>query len=157
MRPPLGPCLALIALLPACHRDDGTTAAAGTFTAFQSALLAGDESRCRELLTRDSATALADLPWASLRERQPLQVQGTEAVPGAFHVAVTDPNRAGAPGTYVVVREYGKLVVDLVASAGLHQEAVEASGPPREELLPRELTPEDFDRIRQHELSQPPK
>ncbi len=157
MRSPIRLLAVLAAAFAGCHRDDGTAAAAQTFTAFQQALLAGDEGRCRDLLTRESAGALADMPWERLRERQALQVRATEAVPGAFHIGVVDPNQAGAPGTYVVVREYGKLVVDLVASAGLHQEAAEASGKPSEELLPRELTPEDFDRIRQHELSQPPK
>jgi hypothetical protein len=56
----------------------------------------------------------------------------------------------------VVVREYGKLVVDLVATAGRHAEVVEAAGS-TEELLPRELTPADLDRIRLHELAQPPR
>lgn len=157
MRSPLRLFAALAVPLAGCHRDDGAAAAAQTFTAFQQALLAGNEGRCRELLTRESASALADMPWASLRERQPLQVQRAEAVPGAFHVGVVDPNTNGGRGTYVVVREYGRLVVDLVASAGMHQQAVEATARPSEELEPRELTPADFDRIREYELAQPPK
>ena len=54
------------------------------------------------------------------------------------------------------MREHGRLVVDLVASAGLTARVVEADGSP-EVLEPRELTPADWDRIRRYELTQPPR
>lgn len=129
-----------------------------TFSAFQQALQGRDEAGCRELLTRESRAAVAELPWEQISERDPLQVVGaTRARSNAeeFHVDVVDPNVDGASGRYVVVREYGRLVVDLVASAGLTAQVVEASGS-REEFVPTELTPADFDRIREYELSQAP-
>ena len=79
----------------------------------------------------------------------------TAAAQEVFIVDVLDPNEADAPGRYVVVREYGRMVVDLVASAGLTARAVEASSGD-EQFEPAQLTPADFDRIREYELSQPP-
>lgn len=146
----------LLPCLVACSHDDGTAAAMRTMNAFQAALQRGDESACRELLTDESKPVLAEMPWDTVRARKPLQVLGAEPVPCGFHVAVADPNLGDARGTYVVAREFGRLVVDLVGTAELHTEVVSASVP-REDFTPRELTAADFDRIRQYELSQPPK
>jgi hypothetical protein len=144
-------------LLLACTGEDrDPPAAAAAFAAFQAALHRQDEAACRELLTIESAAALAEMPWQRVREQQPLEVLGAERSGNRFHVAIADPNAGGRRSQFVVVREYGRLVVDLVASAGMHAEVVEASTG-KDEFEPRELTPADFDRIRLHELAQPPK
>ena len=135
-------------------------AATATFAAFQQALRNHDENACRRLLTSESAVVISSLPWQSAAESEPLCIDGAEAVGSAFHVRVRDPNQGGAEATFVVVREYGALVVDLVASAACNAVEVEREGAAeadfrREEFEPRELTPADYDRIRQHELSQP--
>lgn len=143
-------------LASACSRTSDAAAAERTFLAFQSALQRGDERTCRELLTRESQQAVAALPWHQLHERPPLEVLGTERSAGEFLVTVRDPGDGGRRSEFVVVREYGKLVVDLVATAGRHTEVVEAAGA-TEQFAPRELTPADFDRIRRHELAQPPR
>jgi hypothetical protein len=142
--------------LAACDHDDGSTAAQATFSAFQDALQRRDESACRSLLTGESAQALADMPWDRVQQQQPLQVRGARRAGYSFRVDVVDPNANGSAGEFVDVRENGRLVVDLVASAGLTATVVEAAGS-KQELAPRALTPEDFDRIRQHELAQPPR
>jgi hypothetical protein len=142
--------------LAACGADAAPAAAAEVFRSFQQALLRGDESACRELLTVDSAAALAHLPWDRLASRQPLAVRGARREGNELRVAVTDPDDGGRAGEYVVVREHGRLVVDLIASAGLTAETVEAAGS-REQIVPRALTPADLDRIRRHELAQPPR
>jgi hypothetical protein len=148
------------ATLAACVGDAAATAAAAArFADFQAALLRGDESACRDLLTIESGAALAEIPWAEVRARQPLRILGAERRERDFRVQVEDPNAGGAHSEFVVVREYGKLVVDLVASAGLHAEpatAVEAADQ-RSEFVPRELTPRDHERIRRQELSEPPR
>lgn len=123
---------------------------------FQDALLRGDESGCRETLTVESAAALAELPWRRVLAQRPLQPLAATTCPDGYRVRVADPNVGGAEADFVVVREYGRLVVDLVATAGLTARVVEADAA-REELVPRELTPADFDRIREYELSQPPR
>jgi hypothetical protein len=140
----------------ACAGEPDTAAAGRTLAAFQAALQRGDQQACRELLTRESQAAVAELPWRELQQRQPLVVLGAERSAGEFLVQVADPNAGGRRSEFVVVREYGRLVVDLVATAGRHTEVVEAAGAP-EQFEPRELTPADLDRIRQYELAQPPR
>lgn len=152
--------LALAALLPlcagACGGDPDVAAATRTLDAFQQALRRGDRTTCRELLTHESQAALAELPWEALRERPPLIVLGAERSAGEFLVAVEDPGDGGRRSQFVVVREYGRFVVDLVATAGRHTEVVEAAAG-EERFEPRELTPADLDRIRDYELAQPPR
>lgn len=150
--------LLLLAIPAACTGADADAdRAARAFASFQSALQTRDESGCRSLLTSESRQALADLPWDRLAGRQPLQVRGARRVANGceYLVDVTDPNEADQAGQFVVVREHGRFVVDLVASAGLTAQTIEASGS-REEFTPTPLQPADFDRIREYELSQPP-
>jgi hypothetical protein len=146
----------MLGALAACGGDDGAAAARATFTAFQDALQRRDESACRSLLTGDSAAALTEMPWDRIQRQQPLQVGNARREGYAFRVEVVDPNANGNAGEFVVVRENGRLVVDLVATAGLTAETIEAAGS-KEVLAPRELTTEDLERIRQHELTQPPR
>jgi len=146
--------LSLLCLLPACSEDPDPGAARAVVGRFQDALRRRDESACRALLTNESASALAQMPWERIARQQPLQVQGARRQGRELRVAVADPNAGGSTGEFVVVREYGHLVVDLVASAGLTAEVVEAAGS-KNEFVPRELTPADLDRIRLHELAQP--
>ena len=136
--------------------DPGPAQAAAAFADFQQALHRQDEAACRQLLTIESAAALAEMPWQRVREQQPLEVLGAEGGGNRFYVDIADPNAGGKRSQFVVVREYGHLVVDLVASAGLHTEVLEATAD-RDEYEARELTPADFDRIRAHELAQPPR
>ena len=150
--------LSLRVLLHACSGDDGPQQAVRAFTAFQRALQTRDAGACRQLLTHESRPVVDQMPWEEIGDRAPLEVLGaTRARTGAqeYYVDVRDPNEGDRAGRYVVVREYGRLVVDLVASAGLTARAVEASGG-AERYEPTTLTPADFDRIRAYELSQPP-
>lgn len=157
MRPRCLLAIALPVLAAACGaRAADVVAAERAFLAFQEALQRGDRSACRDLLTRESQAAVAELPWQELPHRQPLVVLGTEHSAGEFLVQVRDPNDGGRCSEFVVVREYGRLVVDLVATAGRHTEVVETAGA-AEQLVPRELTPADMDRIRRYELAQPPR
>lgn len=151
-------CLAAFALLlfPACAGDAEPAAAAAAFTSFQAALQRGDRAACRDLLTEASAAALEGLPWARVQTQQPLTVLGAERGPGDFRVRIADPNQGDRQSHFVVVREYGRLVVDLIATAGLHTEVVEAAGS-TDVMVPRELTPADYERIRQRELATPPR
>jgi len=150
--------LFLLATLAACSHDDGSQQAMQAFASFQQALQQRDEQGCRDLLTRESRAALTAMPWGAVASKQPLQVVDASRITSnghGFYVDVTDPNQHDERGRYVVVREYGRMVVDLVASAGLTAQTTEASGS-REDFEPAELTPADYDRIREYELSQPP-
>ncbi len=152
-------CLSTIVLpmlVTGCSDRSDAAAAQQAFVSFQTALQRGDAPACRDLLTRESRSALAELPWQRLREQRPLVVLGTERSAGEYLVRVRDPNDGDRCSEFVVVREHGQLVVDLVATAGRHAEVVEAAGD-AEQFVPRELTPADFDRIRLRELSQPPR
>jgi len=155
--------IAFAFLLPACSDASAPTRAASeVFASFQQALRTHDENACRRLLTRESAEVIPSLPFAEAAAQKPLRIDDATAVGSAFHVHVTDPNHGDRRATFVVVREYGQLVVDLVASASANAEEVAVDGAAnadfhREQVEPRALTPEDMDRIRQYELSQPPK
>lgn len=146
--------LLALGALPACGTDTAAATAASVLGEFQDALRAGDQDRCRALVTSQSAPALDAIPWAALRARKPLTLGEVEVQNGRFHVHVLDPNDGDRPGEFILVREYGRMVVDLVATAGLTAEEVPGSG--HEELVPRDLTPRDIDRIRQIELAKPP-
>ena len=150
------PTLLLLTTLAACSGDPDVAAARSTFERFQQALQQGDRTACRNLLTTGSAPALAALPWQDVARRQPLQILSAERGLGDFRVHVADPNDGGRRGEFVVVREWGRFAVDLVASAGLTAEEIVGPGS-HDVLAPHELTPADLDRIHQHELAQPPK
>jgi len=148
--------IALVCSLASCGADADTVAAAGVFDTFQRAVQRGDAAACRPLLTEESAQVLLAMPWGEIQKKQPLHVLGAERFQEGFRVKVQDPNEGGRASQFVVVRENGRLVVDLVATAGLHAEVREAAGP-RGTTVPRELTPADRDRIRQFELTQQPR
>jgi len=156
MRTPSWLLVVVATFAAACHGDDSKSQAASTFTAFQAALLRGDAAACRDLLTRESLPAVAELQWQEVQRRKPLVV--LEVVPTSwdFRVHVADPNDGNRESEIVVVREYGRFVVDLVATAGMHTRIVEATGS-RQEFEQGELTPADVDRMRKYQLSQPPR
>ena len=148
--------LAAILLPLSCSNDSKSAEAARVFEAFQLALQQRDESACRQTLTVESGDALTAMPWDRVAQQQPLRVTGVARNRNSWRVQVVDPNSDNDPGEFVVVREYGRLVVDLVASAGLTAEIVEATGS-KHSFEPRALTPADYDRLRDHELRQPPR
>ncbi|MGK0205406.1 MAG: hypothetical protein ACI9S9_004496, partial [Planctomycetota bacterium] len=116
------PTLLLLAALAGCSHDDGSTDASATFAAFQTALQQKDREACRQLLTIESQPVLNSLPWDAVAKKKPLKVLGAvrqNRYSQLFRVNVEDPNNDDARGQFIVVREYGQLVVDLVASAGL--------------------------------------
>lgn len=147
----------LLLALVACTGEDPEPAnASAVFGSFQQALQRRDEAGCRSLLTRESAAALAEMPWDRIAAQAPLQIRGARRQGNEFRVEVAEASSPKTTGEYVVVREYGRLVVDLVASAGLTAEFREATAG-SDTLEPRELSPQDLDRIRLHELAQPPR
>ncbi|MCA8949232.1 MAG: hypothetical protein KDE27_07005 [Planctomycetes bacterium] len=146
--------IALAVLPAACGGDRGAAAAVALVVEFEGALRTGDSQRCRQLVTAESKPAIAELPWQTLRGRRPLAVGAAEPEGCGYRVHVEDPNQGGAAGAFLVVREYGVLVVDLVATAGLTAEFTER--PLDEpEFVPQELTPADIDRAERMRLAQP--
>ena len=153
-----------LACLAACARDAGAAdAVLATFARFQDALFARDVAALRALVTAESAPAIDAIPFDRVREQQPLQALCATDERGSWFVHVHDPNAGGpnaggrgcdtADGVYVVVRENGRLVVDLIATAAMHSTP---TGPGRTEVVPRELTPADVEQIRRRELAAPP-
>lgn len=115
--------LFLAALLPACG-DAGAAAegdqATSVFTAFQRALQTGDAAATGRLLTTESQPVLAEMPWGQVRSKLALVPLGVERHDYEFWIRVRDPNDGGAESVFVVAREQGRLLVDLVATAGHH-------------------------------------
>ena len=153
------PTLLLLAVLASCSQDGDSQDASAAFTAFQTALQQQDREACRKLLTVESQPALDSMPWDVIAESKPLKVLGAtrqSRYSHLFRIDVADPNNDDAHGQFIVVREYGQMVVDLVASAGLTAKVVTSSGS-QEQFEPVPLTPRDHDRIREYQLSQPPR
>lgn len=108
--------------LTACSQDTAPeSAATAAFERFQDALFAGDRPALAALLTHESRTTLDQVPMDAGTGKQRLQVIGVKAFPPEYEIAIRDPNDGGRTGTFVVVREDGRYVVDLVASAGHHR------------------------------------
>lgn len=128
-------------------------AAIAAFTAFQQSLRTGDAERCRGLLTSESQPVVAEMDWAAMRRKAPIRVQAAEAAGPAIYVRGEDPSD-GRTATFVVVKERGRFVVDLVATAAFY---ARESGPAKYDLEPAPLTPRDHDRVRQRQLAEPPR
>lgn len=126
-----------LSLLPltGCADDRATQAAMATFDNFQDAVFARDASAARGLVTGESRQVIDAMPWTEVTSRDRLiPVESTDQR-GCYHIEVRDPNDDNALGYYVVVRERGKLVVDLVATAALATRPGPASTePPQFEL-----------------------
>jgi len=138
--------------LAACE-DAAPRAALATFERFQDALFAADAAAVRGLVTAESAPAVDAIPWRQVQARKRLIAVDAIDCRGCFHLEVRDPNCDDAPGTYVVVRENGRLVVDLLATAELCATPTSSAAAPM--LEPRALTPADLDEIHRRELATP--
>lgn len=121
--------LLLLALLCACStsRDVDTGPASAVFARFQSALFAGDRAALRRVVTAASRVTVADLPLQNVVGKQPLVVSGIEPRDSGFVVRVTDPNDGHRQSRFVIVREDGELLIDLVESG--ERQRVPTRGP----------------------------
>ena len=141
----------LFATVTGCSGEPVTVAAMATFERFQDALFCNDPAAARNLVTSESRPVIDSIPWTQVTSRDRLIPVDATDQRGCYHIAVRDPNEGHGLGFYVVVRERGRLVVDLVATAELAAEPESAgSGPQQLEL--RELRAEDHDRIRRIQL-----
>ncbi|MBK8100005.1 MAG: hypothetical protein IPK26_23115 [Planctomycetes bacterium] len=128
-------------------------AAVAAFTSFQQALRDGDAERCRNLLTDESQPVVLEMDWTAMRSKPPIAVHAAEAAGSAIYVRGEDP-ADGRTATFVVVKERGRFVVDLVATAAFY---ARETGPAKYGLEPAPLTPRDHDRLRQKQLAEPPR
>lgn len=155
-RSPLAWSSAALALLAGCGAPDpDLTAAAACFQAFQAQLRSGDPAACAALVTADSRPALAELPWARLQREPGLLIRGAERTPTGFLVHTGADDAASQP--FVVVREHGRFVVDLIATAALYTEVASAPQPRGDTFVPRPLDARDEAAIRRFQLAQPPR
>jgi len=121
--------------------------AARVLAAFQDALFRGDRGELRRLCTEESRAVVGDLPLDAVAGRQPLKILGVRGERGEFLVDVEDPNEGNRRSCFVVVKEWGQLRVDLVATTRFnHVEHVVGDGAPV--LEPRSLDPGEIERIR---------
>lgn len=127
--------------------EAGTSSAVAAFEAFQDALFAKDLPRIRELVTAASRPAVPQLPLQRLAGRQRLQVVGAHRRDPFVILDLRDPSAPSRTRTYVVAREGGRWLVDLLETVGYEHEdkPVEGGGPHFE---PRPLSPEEQARIR---------
>lgn len=139
----------------ACGKPAAEGHALAAFAAFQSALFAGDLHALRASVTEESAPAVEGLPLAAIQQRQPLVATEALDLRGSWLIRATDPNQGNAQSDYLVTKERGRFVVDLVATAQLYATERVTTDAPRT-FVPRELTPEDHDEIRRRELAMPP-
>lgn len=110
------------------------------FLAFQDALMRADCEALRPLLTPESRRVLAELPLQRARGKQLLEVTGIRGQHSRYVVDVRDPNAGGSPGHFVIVREGGELLVDLVATV-TGQNRMVRHGRPDWQLVPGGIDP----------------
>ncbi len=155
MRTPLSPSLGLslaymllgTALLGTGCADERAQVgpALTVFKRFQAALFSGDRDALRNLVTRESRQVVPELPLAAIADKQPLQVIGALRSGYRVHVEVSDPNEGDTSAWFVMAKERGKWVVDLVETAGFNHRSVESGD---YTLSPRQLSPTEIERIR---------
>jgi hypothetical protein len=134
--------------LPACA-DAGAAEAdqvLTVFTSFQQALHQGDAPAVGRLLAADSQPVLAELSWSSLRSKEPLVPLGVERHDFEYWVRVRDPGQGGAESVFVIAREEGRLVVDLIATAGHNRTLKQKTGP--QQFDDRPLTDAEQEQLR---------
>lgn len=132
--------------LAGCADDTATKAAMATFDSFQDAVFARNAGAARDLVTGESRQVIDAMPWMEVTSRDRLIPVESIDQRGCYHIEVRDPNEDNALGYYVVVRERGKLVVDLVATAALAARPGPASTePPQFEL--QDLKAIDSDKV----------
>lgn len=124
------------------------------FAAFQDALFAADKTKLRALVTEESAVAIDAMSFDAVRSQQRLVATRAEDLRGRWLVQAKDPNHGNAPADFLITRENGHYVVDLLATAQLHATENVTAAP--RTFVPRELTPADHDEIRRRELAMPP-
>ncbi len=156
MRLPLATALGITALAcllvtVSCDRDKNEVRPAlKAFASFQTALFRGDQAALRQLVTRQSRPAVAQLPLGTMADKSPLLVLGAKRSDYRVHVEVSDPNEGGSRSWFVVAKEDGRWVLDLVETAGLNHISVESGDL---ELKPRQLSPAEIERIRSMDAS----
>jgi hypothetical protein len=117
------------------------------FESFQDALFAGDRDALRPLLSSSSQPVCEQLPLERTKGKQRLVVTGVRARPPEYEIVLADPNAQDAPATFVVVRENGRFVVDLVRTTAFHHEQRDNPSGTRT-VTPRAITADEIERIR---------
>lgn len=143
---PLGIGL-MLAVLAACSEGSAADKAAiAAFDRFQAAMFGRDATALRTMVTEESREVIAQLPLDRLDGQEPLVAIGCEPQGAEQWITVRDPNQGDHRSTFVIVRENGRLVVDLLATAAHQAEYTPHHGP--QEVEPRQLTAEERERVR---------
>lgn len=114
---------------------------------FQDALFQGKPATVRRLLTlqsRQFAPAICRRPVAG---RQPLEIVGTSKVRHQLRVHVRDPNDDNRESFFVLVKEDGRVRVDMVATTAYNKAEHRRPGP-REVVRQKQLTRREIEKIR---------
>ena len=144
MKPATALAIGALALLASCSDDRSAEAklAASTFSRFQKALQVGNRELLRTMLTNESTPVLDGIDWKQVAKQPLLDIRGARFVANEFWVEVNDPATPDEVSRFGLVRENGRMVVDLVASASHHARLVPSDRPMIE---PRPLTPEELE------------
>jgi len=115
-------CLILLCLLlPACSSDAAEIEKArSAFSRFQGAILTGDRDALHKCLTRDSRKLVNTI--ALDQSSKKLLVTGGNLQRPNVILKIVDPNENHRASRFVVARENGEYRVDLIATAGFHQQ-----------------------------------
>jgi len=137
----------LLSTTTGCEDRSAAEKATAVFYRYQDALFAGDRKALRRLLSVESREIVAQLPLQRVRDKQRLEVIDTVVQRPEVLITVRDPNRNGAESHYVVVKERGELVLDLLATTAYnHIERATPGGIPT--FSPNSLPADEIARIR---------
>ena len=150
MRLPQALAVAFTLLATSCSENAEVRPALEVFKHFQTALFQGDRDALRHMVTRESKQVVPHLPLAAVAGKKPVQVLRAARSGYRVHIEVSDPNEGGAHGWFVVAKENGKWVVDLVETTSFNHTIVDTGD---QILVPRRLSPDEIERIRSLDTS----
>lgn len=126
--------------LASCGEDPAFAAARTCLKQFQQGLRNGDEVLLRRSVTTRSRQFVSKLPQRP--EALDLEVREQSRDNSRIYLDVTDPspNAPVRTGRFVVAKEDGVWLVDLIATAGEGAREVVGEGPARPRFVPKKLS-----------------
>ncbi|MCB9918809.1 MAG: hypothetical protein H6832_10450 [Planctomycetes bacterium] len=150
------PCTrwSLLALctISSCGADPALDEARAALRAFETGVRSGDRDALRRAVTSRSREFVANLPVRP--DAETLEIREARREYGRIFFDVADSSRDApvAEGTFVIAKEDGTWLVDLIETAAQSARDVVSDGPVTPQFVPTEVPRAELEQaIRQHE------
>ncbi|MCA8972211.1 MAG: hypothetical protein KDC95_20655 [Planctomycetes bacterium] len=150
----LFPRWSLLALctIASCGADPAFDEARAALRAFETGVRSGNRDALRRAVTSRSREFVANLP--ARPEAKPLEIREARREHGRIFFDVADSSRDApvAEGTFVVAKEGGTWLVDLIETAAQSARDVVSDGPSTPQFVPTEVPRAELEEaVRRHE------